>query len=250
MSSDRSRGLALGQSRVAYPCSGIDLLEARACEQAVFGRCFGNSPEQLAEQYGPYEGATTFGAVFAADGAAVAAVRLIRPGIQRVKTLQDASNPPWNLDVGGVSESTGLDETRTWDVASFGVDSMVAGVDRRVALLLLAAMFGAFGDNQATSFVAMLDCGARRALQARGIRMLNLPDAAPAPYLGSPSSAPVYRHVADLHVEHARLFPHDHHLVFHGREVDGTGAQWEAPCGSVPRAVLHPATQSGGRDGH
>lgn len=250
MNSNRPRARALGQLRSVYPCSGIDLLEARACEQAVFGRCFGNSAEEIAEQYGPYEQSTTFGAVFAADGAAVGAMRLIRPGTERVKTLQDASKSPWNLHIGRVSECAGLDETRTWDVASFGVDSVVAGVDRRIALLLLAAMFGAFRDNEATSFVAMLDSGARRALQARGVRMLNLPHADAAPYLGSTNSAPVYRHLADLHLEHARQFPHDHLQMFHGLGFDGPDVRPRVLCSSVPIAGLQSATQSGCRDGH
>jgi hypothetical protein len=250
VSFDRPRGRALGQLRSAYPCSGIDLLEARACEQTVFGRCFGNSAEELAEQFGPYEQSTTFGGVFAPDGAAVGAMRLIRPGPERVKTLQDASQPPWNLHIGRVSECAGLDERRTWDVASFGVDSVVSGVDRRIALLLLAAMFGAFGDNEATSFVAVLDSAARRALQARGIRMLNLPDADPAPYLGSPHSAPVYRHLADLHAEHARQFPHDHLPMFHAQGVDGPDIRPHVLCSSVPSAGLPSATESGCRDGH
>jgi hypothetical protein len=236
--SDRPATASGEELRSCYPCFGVDLARARACEQVVFGRRFGNSADELAQEYGPFEASTTFGAVFAADDTAVGAVRLVRPGPEPVKTLQDASRPPWNARTHVVRELAGFDETRTWDVASFGVDSVVAGADRRAVLVLLGVMFGAFADNEATSFVAMLDSNARRKLETRGIRMLNLPGTKPAPYLGSPSSVPVYRHLADLHFEHASKFPQIHQQVFHGRGLNGLDAQLNTPGSSVPVAAV------------
>jgi hypothetical protein len=199
--------------RACFPCKGTDLASARACEQAVFGRRFGNSAEELAHEYGPYEGSTSFGAIFTADGTALGAVRLIRPGARRVKTLQDASRTPWNVPEDGLEDTVGLDETRTWDVASFAVDSVAAGADRRIASALLKVMFTGLRDNAATSFVAVLDTRARRALCGLGVTMVDLPGAKPAPYLGSPSSVPVYRHLADLRGEHAEHFLQTRELV-------------------------------------
>ena len=65
MASDRAAPAAGAHLRASYPCVGIDLAQARACEQAVFGRRFGNSAEEMAHEYGPFEDSTTFGAVFA-----------------------------------------------------------------------------------------------------------------------------------------------------------------------------------------
>jgi hypothetical protein len=219
--------------RPRFPCSGADLTAARACEQAVFGRRFGNTADELAAEYGPYEESTSFGAVFGADGGAVAAVRLVRPGPAGVKTLQDAAAPPWNvarrLIDEAVGETAGRARGLTWDVASFCVDSTAVGADRRVVMVLLAVMFGAFRDNGVTSFVAMLDSVARRPLGALGVRMLDLPGASPAPYLGSASTVPVYRRTADLHGEHAERFPQVHQQVFHGDCIDGLDARLVKP---------------------
>lgn len=233
MASDPSPSRAAGVLRPSFPCVGADLTAARACEQAVFLRRFGNSAEELAAQYGPYEPSTSFGAVLRPDGTAVGAVRLIRPGPQRVKTLLDAAEAPWNVSdrvIGEVvGEADGLGERHTWDVASFGVDSAAAGGDRRIAMLLLAVLFGAFRDNAVTGMVAMLDAAARRALLGLGIHMLDLPGAEPAPYLGSSSTVPVYRRITELHAMHVADFPQLHRQVFHGVEIRGVDAAPSAP---------------------
>lgn len=220
--------------RPVFPCAGADLAAARACEQSVFGRRFGNSADELRSEYGPYEPSTSFGAVLLPDGTAVGAVRLIRPGQRRVKTLLDASGPPWNLSGDVVGP---LEGTVTWDVASFGVDCVAAGGDRRIVKLLLSVLFGAFRDNEVTGMVAILDCVARRALGGLGVEMLDLPGAVPAPYLGSPSSVPVYRRMPDLHASHAEGFAHLHQQVFHGGDIAGVDPARSAPGSFALRAV-------------
>jgi lambda repressor-like predicted transcriptional regulator len=195
----------------------------------VFGRRFGNTSAELAAQYGPYEESTSFGAVLRADGMAVAAVRLVRPGRLRVKTLKDAAAPPWSVAPRLIDEAVGVGAKDTWDVASFGVDSAAVGADRRVVNVLLTVMFGAFRDNAVTSFVAMLDSVARRPLGGLGVQMLDLPGAKPAPYLGSASTVPVYRRVADLHSEHAEQFSQVHRQVFHGDGIDGVDVRLALP---------------------
>ncbi len=240
MASERRAASVIGDLRPSFPCTGDDLVAARACEQVVFGRRFGNTADELASEYGPFEACTAFGAVLAADGRAMGAVRLVRPGPRRLKTLSDAGRPPWNVPDhvidGVVNRPTLLGEPMTWDVASFGVDSHAAGADRRTTMALLSVMFGAFRDNAVTSFVAILDLRARRALHMLGVRMLDLPGASPAPYLGSPSSVPVYRQVTDLHSEHARSFPRVHRQLFHGQGINGLDA-----CHSAPGAFAVPA---------
>jgi hypothetical protein len=90
-------------------------------------------------------------------------------------------------------------------------------------------MFRALAEEAATTFVATLDSTARRSLEGLGMRLFDLPGAKPAPYLGSPSSVPVYRHLADLRSEHAAQFPQLHQQVFHGRGVEGLGPLMTAP---------------------
>ena len=110
-----------GSLRTSYPCAGSDLAQARACEQVVFGRRFGNTAAELAREYAPFADSTTFGAVLAEDGTALGAVRLVGPGPRRVKTLLDASRPPWNVSDVGLAQALGENERSTWDVATFAV---------------------------------------------------------------------------------------------------------------------------------
>jgi hypothetical protein len=215
-------GMAL---RPCFPCTGADLEAARDCEQVVFGRRFGNSAAELADAYDAYQRSTSFGAVFAPDGTAVAAVRLLRNGPRGLKSLNDAAAPPWGLPVSASCRVAGIDPARTWDVATFGVDDGIVGSSRQATFALLSVFFGALRDNEVVSFVAILDAGARRPFRALGVELLDLPGASAAPYLGSAASVPVYQHVADLHREHLLRFAGVHEKVFHGHGVAGLDPQ-------------------------
>jgi hypothetical protein len=208
--------------RLSFPCRGADLKAAQACEQIVFGRLYGNTPAQLRAEYGPFWSSTSFGAVLLPGGRAVGAVRLLRGGPSRLKTMQDAARPPWSLPIEAVCRNAGLDLATTWDVGTFGVDAERIGAGNRSATLaLFSVMFGAFRDNGVASFVAVLDDGARRPIAALGVKMTDLPGAQPAPYLGSAASVPAYASVAELHRTHAVDFSEIHGQVFHGRGIDG-----------------------------
>jgi hypothetical protein len=207
--------------RPSFPCAGADLQAARDCELTVFGRRFGNTAAELASEYLPYDDSTSFGAVFLPDGTAVAATRLIRPGRNGLKSLNDAAGAPWLLPVAATCDAAGIDPDRTWDVGTFGVDSVAAGSRRGTTHALWSVMLGAFRDNEVATFVAILDDGARRPVAALGVEMTDLPGAAPAAYLGSAASTPVYRHVRDLHVMHRAQSADVHGQVFHGRDIEG-----------------------------
>jgi hypothetical protein len=211
--------------RPSFPCTGDDLRSARACEQAVFGRVYGNTAVELRHEYGPYESETSFGAVFLPDGTAVGAVRLMRLCGNGLKSLNDAATRPWRLPVAVACRTASIDLEHTWDVGSFGVDSSGVAATGEATLALWSVMFGAFRDNSVATFVAILDAGARRPIAAVGVEMLDLPGATPAAYLGSPSSTPVYRHVQDLHRLHRERFPTVHQQVFHGRGIGGLDAR-------------------------
>jgi hypothetical protein len=236
MASER-KSVFLGALRPSFPCTGADLRAARACELVVLGRRFGNSSAEIEAEYGPYESTTSFGAVFVPDGTAVAAIRLIRNGRQGLKSLNDAATAPWLLPVHATCRAAEIDPTSTWDVGSFGVDSVTVGATRRATLALWSVLFGAFRDNKVASFVAILDVGARRPIASLGVQMLDLPGAVPASYLGSSASVPVYRHVRDLHRLHLSRFADVHQQVFHGRGVIGMD-----PRGCQPGAFELEAT--------
>jgi len=225
--------------RLSFPCSGNDLTAAEACEQRVFGRRYGNTEEQFRAEYGPYAAGTLFGAVLREDGRALGTVRVLRGGADGLKTLQDAAAPPWSLPVDAVCRSTGLDPESTWDVATFGVDTDGHGAgSRRVTLALLALLFAAMRDNAATSFVAILDEGARRPFAALGVQVADLPGASPAGYLGSPASVPVYAHLSDLHHRHGSGPAELHGQVFHGRGIAGVDPEATSAGRFATTAVL------------
>ena len=236
--------------RPCFPCAGSDLAAARACEQVVFGRQYGNTPAQLLAEYGPYEGGSAFGAVLLPDGTAVGAVRLLRGGPAGLKTLQDAAGSPWSLPPAATCDRAGLDPVAAWDIATFGVDRERCGPGSRpVTLALLSVLFGTFRDNGVPSYVALLDAGARRAFAALGIVMTDLPGAVPAPYLGSPQSVPVYAHVPQVHRQHARASPGLHEQVFHGRGIPGLDPPGAGPGRfALTRTALPQPVPSGGCD--
>jgi hypothetical protein len=207
--------------RPSFPCTGADLRAARACERVVFGRHFGNSAADLADEYGPYESSTDFGGVFLPDGTAVGAIRLLRNGWRGLKSLNDAAGPPWRLPVQATCEAADIDPAQTWDVGSLGVDSQAAGSSHQATLALLSVLFGAFRDNEVASFVAIIDMDARRPIGALGLHLLDLPGAMPGAYFGSEASIPVYRHVRDLHRLHLSGSADVHQQIFHGRGVTG-----------------------------
>lgn len=208
--------------RLAFPCTGPDAEAARACEQRVFARRFGNTPEQLELEYGPFEDGTSFGAVLLPDGRAVGAVRLLRGGPAGLKTMQDAARPPWCLTLEGTRRAAALDWATTWDVGTFGVDADTYGTgSHSVTRALLCLMFGAFRDNGVESFLALMDRQAARAFASVGLRMTDLPGARPAPYLGSAASVPAYASLTDLHRRQAADLPDVHDQVFHGLGLQG-----------------------------
>ena len=83
--------------RVHFDPQGTLLEEARACESAIFLHWYGNTNEQLAAEYGPYESTSVFVAL--ADGdRVVGTCRLIIPGPVGLKSVVDAGREPWSVD--------------------------------------------------------------------------------------------------------------------------------------------------------
>src|SRR4051794_19204791 len=72
---------------------------AHDCEAEVFLKSFGNTVEQMAEEYGPYEDTSVFVSITDPNGTVVAAARLITPGPIGLKTLNDLARPRGALTV-------------------------------------------------------------------------------------------------------------------------------------------------------
>src|SRR4051812_20459729 len=92
--------------------TGEQLAAALNCEASVFLKTYGNTGEQLADEYGPYAATSVFIGIYEPGGDAVGAVRLIRPSELGLKTLADVARPPWSLDVPRMARAARLDLDR------------------------------------------------------------------------------------------------------------------------------------------
>ncbi len=230
--------------RLVFQPEGHLLDAARACESEVFLHAYGNTSEDFVREYGPYEGASHFIALASADDEVVGVCRLVFPGPAGLKTVNDVSRPPWNVDGVRATRAVGADLTSTWDVATLGVLP-----SRRMPFLGAAALYHglvmATRANDVRWIVMMLDERARRLLAAAGFIAAAIPGTAPAPYLGSESSTPLVGNVAAMIDVQRRTNPDAYRLMSLGVGLDGITVP---PLSEfVVRASVPAAAQQGGR---
>jgi hypothetical protein len=167
---------------------------ARAVEAQVFQQAFGNTPEVMAQEYGPFAGRSRYIAVLDdANGTALGAARLILPDdAGSLKTLDDVAGPPWQLSVDDVLGASGLAGRLVWDVASLAVDrryrSGAAGAE--VVLALCHGIYRFTLSNGVDGLVTVLDDRVLRLLRLMGAPCAPMPGAASRAYMGSPASTP------------------------------------------------------------
>lgn len=199
-----------------------DLLQgARDCEAEVFLRWYGNTREQLAQEYGAYEDSSAFLCVADEHGEVLAAARLLAPGGRAgLKTLTDVARAPWHVDGARAARAAGAELDTTWDVATLGVRRQVRDA-ARLSLALYHGVVNVCQANGMSGFVAVLDDRVRRLLDSVGIVTRTLPGTSTAPYLGSPRSTPVYVLRSFLFDQQRRDFPDAYRLVTLGQGLDG-----------------------------
>lgn len=199
-----------------------DLLAAtRDCEAAVFLRAYGNTAEQLAEEYGPYEDASVFIALAEPGGDVLGACRLIRPTPAGLKTLHDVARPPWSLDVERSVRAARIDPDKTWDFATLGYRRGLKGSARLAGAALFHGLIQTVRANDVASAVMIIDERVRGLLAGAGMFGRTLPGAAPEPYLGSAASSPVYEHCAQAFDRQRTENPDGYRLFVQGNGLDG-----------------------------
>jgi len=199
-----------------------DLLAATLdCEAEVFLRAYGNTRQQLQDEYGPYEQASVFIALADSGGDVLGACRLIRPSEAGLKSLHDAGRPPWSLDVARAVRAARLDVSRTWDVATLGCRRGLKGAGKLASAALFHALVQVVRANEISSAVMVIDERVRKLLAAAGMTGRTLPGAVPASYLGSPASTPVYRHCDEAFDQQRITNPDAHRLYTQGIGLDG-----------------------------
>jgi hypothetical protein len=215
-------GVLATQLSMHFQIAGPLLESALDCEAEVFYQWFGNTREQLAEEYDPYLDATVFLAVADREGEVLGVVRLIAPGGRAgLKTLADVGAPPWEVDAARAAAAVGLDLTSTWEVATLGVRRTPEASRAQLSLALYHGLMTIAQVNRMTSFVAVLDERVRRLLASVGIVTSALPGTSTQPYLGSGSSTPVFCHFAPMLQNQRLRFADAYRLVTLGIGLDG-----------------------------
>lgn len=206
---------------------------ARDCERAVFLDAFGNTAQQLAAEYGPYDAQSVWLTVSDEAGIVVGECRIIVPGPAGLKSLNDLSRDPWRVDGPRAARAVGADLDRTWDIATLGVRPDQRGSRARVSLALFHGILKAGRANGARTITAIFDEPARRVVSMLGYPLLPLPGTSTAPYLGSQASTPVYFHSRMLDAVRGND-PDAHRLVTMGIGLDGIDvpaeSEWLLPA--------------------
>jgi len=169
----------------------------RSVEAAVFGEHFGNSPELMAEEYGPYEDASTF--VVVADtrqSKPVGVMRIIKNSSAGLKTTNDLAAGTWALAEEDVLSAYALKREDVWDIATIAVAPGYRG--SRVTPILYWWLYGAVVHRGIRAVVAILDTKVRPLLSSLGIPSEAICGAEPMEYLASPSSVPVLLDVGKM----------------------------------------------------
>jgi hypothetical protein len=194
---------------------------ARRCEADVFLARFGNTPEQLAVEYGPYEETSVWLAVVDGHGVAQAAGRLIRPGPPGLKTLNDLRRDPWRVDPVAAAHRAGVDPQVSWESATFAVRSglRLRGYDAMEALFYGLAVGSLVNGFEAV--VAVIDDRVLRVFGSIGLFLNPFPGTRPGPYLGSPRSSALYAFTDEILATQRRVAPDKWRAITTGEGITG-----------------------------
>jgi hypothetical protein len=206
--------------RLVFDPAGDDLAAAKECEADVFLERYGNTREEFALEYGPYDDQTGFIAVLEGDGRAVAAARFIAAGPAGLKTLNDVSRPPWHVDGEQSARSAGVDIDRTWDVATIAARRGEGRGGLCAAALYYGLNSGASA-NGIDFIVTILDSHARDLLASLSMRADALPGTSTGEYLGSASSTPLWSDVRRVAEQQREENPDAYRLIYQGIGLDG-----------------------------
>jgi hypothetical protein len=150
----------------------------------------------------------------------VATVRFIAPGPAGLKTLNDISRPPWEVDGERSARAAGVDIDRTWDIATIAVRPG-EGRGGLCAAALYHGIISACYANDIDYIVMIMDSHARRLLVSLSMQTQALPGTSTAEYLGSPSSTPLWGHVPRAMEQQRQESPDAYRLIFQGIGLDG-----------------------------
>jgi len=167
---------------------------AREVEARVFLSAFGNTPDTMEQEYGPYDDRSRFVAVIDdSDGSAVGAARIIFPDdTGELKTMTDVAGEPWHLSVPESLRASGLSGGPVWDAATLAVDPRYrrSAAGAEVTLALIHGLFRYTELSGVPGAVTILDDHVLGLVQDMGVPWTPMAGATSQSYLGSPASTP------------------------------------------------------------
>jgi hypothetical protein len=198
---------------------------ARHLERAVFLESFGNTPDLLEREYGPYEPSSFFIVVLDhLRNVPAGMMRVLTPSPAGFKSLDDIE-PVWGCSADELIARTGIDLDRgcTWDIATLAVADGYRGgaLAGLITMSLYQTLTQAAFYCGAEWFIAILDMPVFRLLRWR-LRMIfaGYTGIAPLPYLGSAASLPAW---CDVLAAERKLAAEDEDL--HAVVVRGEGLE-------------------------
>jgi hypothetical protein len=174
--------------------------EARELERIAFYEFYGNSPEQLNAEYGPYEAASTFLIIRdSTNGRASGVIRLIHNTEARLKSLNDLEKEPWQRSVDEVLNGTNLDMNldKTLDIATYVIAPGYRASDSAAGALTQMALFRglcSYSVETGTDYLIGIvdDKVLARVQDLAGAPFHRYTSVESKPYLDSPASTPVW----------------------------------------------------------
>jgi hypothetical protein len=197
----------------------------RQLEYSVFLEAFGNTPDQLAREFGPYEQSTLFIIVLDHLRRLPAGVmRVVLPSPAGSKSLNDLALV-WGEPAKTVFERTGLtlDPARTWDIATLAIAREYRGKAAAglVSMGLYQTLSLAARGCGAEWFVAILDLPVFRLIRWK-LRLIfaGFKGITALPYLGSAASIPAWCDVVAAERRLEATDPYLYEILVVGRGLE------------------------------
>jgi hypothetical protein len=206
--------------RLTIDTEGPSRRAAFALEAQIFGARYGVAYPAHVAEFAPYEDNSVFAVVTDADDEVAGMMRWIVPGPAGLKTLNEAAQPPWQLDSARAAAAVGIDPDQSLDVASLAVRPRLGGRRAEVTAALYHALAVAVTENRVRTLLMTVDERVRTVLEAHGMYGRALPGAVPMPFCGSPASTPVYGHCAEMRRMQRQLNPEGFRLIALGLGID------------------------------
>jgi len=190
---------------VCYKLEGMDAFSdiGRHIESVVFKEAFNNNPDQMREEYGPYEEQSTFFvSVDTEKKVPTGALRVIKNGPAGLKSLNDfEERAPEHTPVETVLERHNIDSLEDClDIGTVAVLPDFRSGEGSISVQLYRGVYVAAMDEGVKHVVSIIDAKPLGKLtNYLGIPFEPLADSKPFKYMGSEKSQAVYGYMPDFY---------------------------------------------------